>query len=186
MDRSDDELVSLVLSGDNSAFTELYNRHVDRVTWIIRHIINNNNELDDVVQNAFMSAFRSLHTYRGNGKFKGWMSKTATNRGIAFIIASKRYIRKQIVYDTDVEDMYDRDDVLSTYGPDTEIELEELQADINSAIDSMTVDQRTAITMHAMHGVGHDVIAEIIGGVKNTIQQRITRARKIIRRKLNG
>lgn len=72
-------LIQKSLAGDRRAFEQLYHRHRDQVYGVLAQRLRDRDTLDDLVQNTFLRAFRSLHTFKGNAQFSTWLTQIALN-----------------------------------------------------------------------------------------------------------
>lgn len=75
----DGVLIQKTLQGDRKAFEKLYHQHRDQVYGVLAQRIQDRDTLDDLVQNTFMRAFRSLHTFKGDAMFSTWLTQIALN-----------------------------------------------------------------------------------------------------------
>jgi RNA polymerase sigma-70 factor (ECF subfamily) len=73
------ELIALGKRGDKAAITELFERHYPSSLSVARRILRSNEESQDAVQSAYLSAFRHLHSFRGDAAFKTWITRIVTN-----------------------------------------------------------------------------------------------------------
>lgn len=76
---SDDTLIQQSLAGDRRAFDALYRKHRDQIYGTLAPRVMDRDMLDDLVQNTFFRAFRSLHTFKGNAAFATWLTQIALN-----------------------------------------------------------------------------------------------------------
>ena len=75
----DGVLIQKSLAGDRKAFEKLYHQHRNQVYGILAQRLRDRDTLDDLVQNTFMRAFRSLHTFKGDALFSTWLTQIALN-----------------------------------------------------------------------------------------------------------
>jgi RNA polymerase sigma-70 factor (ECF subfamily) len=83
----DRQLVDRVLGGDTGAFRVLVDREAAQVIAVCRRILGNPTEAEDVAQEAFLRAYRSLATYRGDGPFAAWVSRIAARQAMARLVS---------------------------------------------------------------------------------------------------
>jgi len=76
---NDTELIAQALSGNNRAFETLYRNHYTQIYGVLAQRTADRDTVDDLVQNTFMRAFRSLHTFKGNAAFSTWLTQIALN-----------------------------------------------------------------------------------------------------------
>lgn len=75
----DGVLIEKSLQGDRKAFEKLYYQHRDQVYGVLAQRLRDRDTLDDLVQNTFLRAFRSLHTFKGDALFSTWLTQIALN-----------------------------------------------------------------------------------------------------------
>ena len=75
----DRALVERALSGDESAFKQLFTRHRDDASRVVYRMLGASPEVEDVVQDVFLHVYRSLHTFRGDSRFSTWLYRLAVN-----------------------------------------------------------------------------------------------------------
>lgn len=75
----DDVLIEKSLQGDRKAFEKLYYQHRDQIYGVLAQRLRDRDTLDDLVQNTFLRAFRSLHTFKGDALFSTWLTQIALN-----------------------------------------------------------------------------------------------------------
>ena len=76
---NDAELIAQALAGNNRAFETLYKTHFTQIYGVLAQRTADRDTVDDLVQNTFMRAFRSLHTFKGNAAFSTWLTQIALN-----------------------------------------------------------------------------------------------------------
>ena len=75
----DDVLIQKTLRGDRKAFEKLYHQHRDQVYGVLAQRLRDRDLLDDLVQNTFLRAYKSLHTFKGEALFSTWLTQIALN-----------------------------------------------------------------------------------------------------------
>ncbi|MBQ0114996.1 MAG: sigma-70 family RNA polymerase sigma factor [Bacteroidales bacterium] len=102
-DRSDDQLISLYVNGDNEAFDALLERHKDFVYGYIFHVVKNEDVANDIFQETFVKVITSLTSgrYTENGKFSAWVTRIAHNR----IIDYYRQVKNEALQSTDATEL---------------------------------------------------------------------------------
>ncbi len=76
---ADGSLVAAAAAGDIAAFEALVQRHQTRLVWYLRGLTNSDTDAEDLAQDAFIRAYRSLKGFRGTSSFKTWLYQIATN-----------------------------------------------------------------------------------------------------------
>lgn len=168
-DDSDEALLAQFLQGEESAFTTLMHRHEDRVFSLAHRMVGNRSDALDATQDAFISAFRRAHAFRGESSFATWLYRIAIN-------ASNDVLRKRArlrVADEPPERALERGDPASPL--DDRVSL---RIDIARALTQLPAEYRDAVVLHDLGGVPYEEIAAITGAALGTVKSRISRGRR--------
>lgn len=176
----DQSLIQRARRGDLEAFNSLVLQYQDSVYHVAYRIMGDPQSASDVVQEAFITAFRRLDTFRG-GSFKAWLMRIATNQ----CYDELRRIKRRPA--TSVEDLGDpeRDDAPDLPDqsdlPEQVAQQRELQRAIAQCIQSLGPDQRAVIVMSDIEEMNYQEIADAVGANLGTIKSRLSRARAAVR-----
>ena len=150
----DDALVRQCLAGDTGAFDLLVERHRRQVYQVCYRFVNNHEDASDLAQDAFLRAYRALHTFKGNSAFSTWMYRVAIN------VCLNRVSVKQAP--TEPLDQREHEDVRGEL-PDREVLRQEQAATVRAAIARLPKKQRATMILRMYHELPHDEIAAILG-----------------------
>jgi RNA polymerase sigma-70 factor (ECF subfamily) len=170
----DDELVARTKAGDAGAFDDLVRRYSPRVYGLVYHMTSNHEETNDLLQDVFLKAFRSINSFRGDSSFYTWIHTIAANMTINFL--KKRNRRRGVsLDDVDSHIENDPDYIEATAGSDPrrEANLSELQKRLNEAMQKLSHDHRAVVTMFDIQGMPHAEIAKILGISEGTVRSRL-------------
>jgi len=185
VDSSDLELVQRVQRGDKSAFDLLVRKYQHKVVKLVMRYMRDPADAEDVSQEAFIKAYRALPNFRGDSAFYTWLYRIAINTAKNAIVARKR---SPVEYDLDLqntEDSYDMQGRLAdTETPEALVLTEEIRTIVNTAIDALPEDLRTAIVLRELDGMSYEEIAAAMECPVGTVRSRIFRAREAIDRRL--
>jgi RNA polymerase sigma-70 factor (ECF subfamily) len=185
-DSSDRLLVERVLSGDNRAFTLLVTRYQHKVLGLVGRYVRDTHEAEDVAQEAFLKAYRSLHLFRGDSAFYTWLYRIAVNTAKNHLVSRGR---RPPASDVDVDDTQRTESVpaLQDSGsPEANLEKDELQRVLHAAIDELPEELRTAFSLREFSGLSYEDITAVMDCPVGTVRSRIYRAREAIDRKLKA
>ena len=177
---TDQQLVVRVQKGDKRAFDLLVLKYQGRMHAIVGRFVRDTDEVPDVVQEAFIKAYRALPKFRGESQFYTWLYRIAVNTAKNYLVARSR---RPPGSDIDVVDAeyYDGSDYLKDLGtPENNLFRDELGALIHKTISDLPEDLRTAVTLREFEGLSYDEIAEIMDCPVGTVRSRIFRARETI------
>lgn len=177
---SDQQLVKRVQKGDKRAFDLLVLKYQHKIVAIVSRYIRDSFEVQDVVQEAFIKAYRALPNFRGESAFYTWMYRIAINTAKNHLVARGR---RPPLSDVAVEDAeyYSGSDALKDVDtPENNYFRDELQRVVNDAIRELPEDLRTAVTLRELEGMSYEEIAEVMACPVGTVRSRIFRAREAI------
>jgi len=177
---TDQQLVVRVQKGDKRAFDLLVLKYQGRMHAIVGRFVRDTDEVSDVVQDAFIKAYRALPNFRGESQFYTWLYRIAVNTAKNYLVARSRRPPSSDIDVVDAE-YYDGSDYLKDLGtPENNLFRDELGTLIHKAISDLPEDLRTAVTLREFEGLSYDEIAEIMDCPVGTVRSRIFRARETI------
>lgn len=177
---SDQQLVERVQKGDKRAFDLLVLKYQHKIIAIVSRYIKDNAEVYDVVQEAFIKAYRALGNFRGDSAFYTWLYRIAINTAKNHLVSRRRRPPSSDV-DIDEADYYDGSEPLRDIeSPEGALARDELLAVVNKAIADLPEDLRTALTLREMEGLSYEDIAAVMDCPVGTVRSRIFRARESV------
>ena len=176
---TDRELVRRVQRGDRSAFDLLFLRHRHKIHGLVSRFVRRE-EVDDVVQESFIRAYRALPRFRLESAFYTWLYRIAINTAKNYISAQNR--RPSTLHgDIDEIELSEATGALVELGdPENEYLTGELEVAIRKALDALPGDLKNAVTFREFDGLSYEQIAEIMDCPVGTVRSRIFRAREAI------
>lgn len=183
---ADAQLVERVQNGDKHAFELLVAKYQRRVLRLISRLIRDPAEQEDVAQEAFIKAYRALPQFRGESAFYTWLYRIAVNSAKNFLATQGRRPRTTGDFQTDEDgESFDAIDVVEDNNtPDAVLHGRQVADRVNSAIDALPEDLRTAITLREIEGMSYEDIAQAMDCPIGTVRSRIFRAREAIAEQL--
>lgn len=173
-------LIETAQSGDLDAFNALVLRYQDAVYGVALRIMGDPHRAADAAQEAFITAYRRLETFRG-GNFKSWILRIATNQCYDELRRLKRRpaTSMQDLPDADSDDGPALPDDADT--PEEAMQQRELNRAIAQCIEGLGDDQRAVLVLSDVEGMSYQEVAEITGANLGTIKSRLSRARAAVR-----
>ena len=177
---TDYELVVRVQKGDKRAFDLLVLKYQYKVHSIIARFIRDSDEVKDVVQEAFIKAYRALPNFRGDSQFYTWLYRIAVNTAKNYLVARSRRPPSSDVDLDDAEFYSGSEQLKDVSSPENELFRDQLESVINGAIAELPEDLRTAVTLREYDGLSYEEIAHIMECPVGTVRSRIFRGREAI------
>lgn len=179
---SDQQLVERVQKGDKRAFDLLVLKYQHKIVSVVGRYIGDSHEVYDVVQEAFIKAYRALANFRGDSQFYTWLYRIAINTAKNHLVSKGRRPPSSDV-DVDEAEYYSGGDSLKDLDtPENNLFRDELKRVVDEAIKGLPEDLRTAVTLRELEGLSYEEIAEVMGCPVGTVRSRIFRAREAIDR----
>lgn len=178
--KSDDQhLIEATLAGNKNAFGELMLRYQDRLFGTLVHMLGSMHDARDITQEAFLSAYEKLGSFRQESSFYSWLFRIAYNAAVSS--RRRKGSRNQSLNSN-------HDHVPSDHSPQNDpanrLQIEESQHQVREALESLGAEYRDAIILKEIEGLRYEEIAEIQDCPIGTVRSRIHRARQLLREKL--
>jgi len=165
-DRSDPDLVAAAARGNVDAFAELSRRYRDTYSRFAVRMVGDRDEAEDVMQSAFIRAYRAMDQCRDPNRFGAWLYQIVANECRSWVIRRNRRGRRIL---RDEIQLRDAPAVLSGDGDET---LE----DVQYALQQLDADQREAFLMKHVEQLSYEEMAEITGDGISALKMRVKRA----------
>ena len=184
---SDLEAVSRAAEGDHEAFRVLVERYQDRAYGLALRVMRDEEQARDVVQEAFLKAYRSLDRFEARSSFYTWFYRVVMN---LCIDAKRRQPSGRMVewdearaLEAPVGTGLDAVDPArqQASGPAGDLERAELRETIRRAIEELPDDARQTLLLREVDGLSYSEIAESLGVPKGTVMSRLHHARRRLR-----
>jgi RNA polymerase sigma-70 factor (ECF subfamily) len=184
VEQSDLELVRRVQRGERGAFDLLVLRYQHKVVKLVSRLLRDPSEAEDVAQEAFVKAYRALGSFRGDSAFYTWLYRIAVNTARNTMAARQR---RPLAYEAELSE--NEQTVVESrmrHGdtPEATVLSDEIHRTVNSAVEELPEDLRTAIILREIEGLSYEEIAEAMDCPVGTVRSRIFRAREAIDRSL--
>jgi RNA polymerase sigma-70 factor (ECF subfamily) len=175
---TDEELVPRIVSGDRALFEVLMRRHNQRIYRAVRAVLRTDADAEDVMQEAYLSAYQHLHQFEGRAKFSTWLTRIAVNSALA------RRGKREGNGMTDSDD--DSLEALESAGPDPEQETlaTELREVMEREVAALPDSFRSTFILREVEGLSTTETAEVLGISEDLVKTRLHRARTTLRDRL--
>ncbi|HKL33877.1 MAG TPA: RNA polymerase sigma factor [Tangfeifania sp.] len=176
---NDAELVQHVSNGNESAFRFLIAKHQRLVLHVVGRVVQQQADAEDVCQEVFMKVFRKIDRFRGDSKLSTWIATIAYNTSISYVRKQGRH--RELSYDEEpLLVNLEKEQVFSH----KTVEKEEAKKYLLQLIEKLPVNYRTVLTLYHLEEFSYKEIEEITGMPEGTVKSYLSRARKILKEKL--
>jgi RNA polymerase sigma-70 factor (ECF subfamily) len=187
---TDQQLVARVQKGDSRAFDMLVLKYQHKIFSLISRYVRDADDVQDVAQEAFIKAYRSLPSFRGDSAFYTWLYRIAINTAKNHLVSRSRRPPGSDVEVEDAEYFESGGGLRTIETPETALFGEELKTVVQEAISALSEELRTAITLREFDGLSYEDIADIMDCPVGTVRSRISRAREaidvLVRKQMDG
>ena len=175
----DNEIISRVLKGEQNAYAELVNRYQAYVFTLVLRMIKSREDAEEVAQDVFIKAYRSLADFRGESKFSTWLYTIANTTSITFLRK-----KKLDVHSLDNEKVFEVADSKDSGLRANLVEQKSRVTMVNEAIAMLSPDDAEIITLFYKAEQNLDEISRILRLETNTAKVRLHRARTRLKEKM--
>lgn len=182
----DDEatLVAQLRAGDEAAYEQVVRAYGGRLLAVARRIVGSEEDARDVVQDAFMNAFRSLDRFEGHAKLSTWLHRIAVNAALMKLRTRKRKPEQSIetLLPAFMDDGHHEERFQSWDEPvDVLMERAENRELVRQQIDALPEGYRTVLVLRDIEGLDTEETANVLGLTVNATKIRLHRARQALR-----
>lgn len=181
---TDLDLVRQAKSGDRKAFDMLVVKYQEKLKFVVSRYLKLPQQIEDVVQEAFIKAYYGIMSFREDSKFSTWLHRIGINTALCFLAAERRRIphyQPTINADNNEPQV---PEILDTDSPEQVLESNQIAKTVSNAFEKLPRDLREAITLREIDGLNYEEIANIIDCPIGTVRSRIFRARESIAARL--
>lgn len=171
----DDALVARAQEGDAGAFEELVRRHADRLHAVVKRLVNDEHEAQEVTQEAFLRAWRGIGDFKREAQFFTWLYRIGVNE------ANRRLKRTATAGGHRSLDELATEPRESAPGPDGQSEQRDLRTALEAAVRALPPGYRTPLILRDIEGLSTAQAAAIMGLRPAAFKSRLHRARLDVR-----
>ncbi len=170
--QSDQYYINQILEGDTNSFSVLVQRYQGLVYTIVYRMVRNKEIAEEVAQDTFVKAYKSLNNYRGEAKFSTWLYTIAYRKSLDTLKKNKRYLATELIEEITEDEMGIVQDALSYLQDKERKEL------ITESILKLPEDDAAIITLYYFEEKSVKEIKEIVGLTEDNIKIKLYRSRK--------
>lgn len=172
-------IVRRVQAGDVGAFDKLILKYRERLYSVVYNLTSNHEDANDLTQEAFIKAFRSINKFKFKSSFFTWLYRIGVNTTLTHL--KKHRMRRFFSFDNLDEEVSQSDlvNILSAKAQsDKPTFLKELQEKLNEALQKLSLKHRTVIVLFEIEGLSHQEIAQITKTSEGTVRSRLHYAKQ--------
>jgi len=170
--KGDTYYIDLVLQGNINAFSYIVERHKDCTFNLAFRICGNREEAEEVAQDAFLKAFRSLGSFKRKSSFATWLYRIVYNTSISLVRSRKTGVLSVEEFPANMNDF------LEFTNDDEEAEKEYKNSLINFALQKLSDEERGLITLHYYEEMSMEEMSAVTGITRSNIRVKLFRARQ--------
>jgi RNA polymerase sigma-70 factor (ECF subfamily) len=177
----DRQLVERAQRGDKRAFELLVEKYQRKLARLLSRFIRDPAEVEDVTQEAFIKAYRALPAFRGDSAFYTWLYRIGINTAKNYLMAMGRRAPTSTEVEADEAEGFEEGEQLRDINtPESVLLSNEIAETVNSTIEALPEELRTAIQLREIEGMSYEDIAQVMNCPIGTVRSRIFRAREAI------
>ena len=171
---SDQEIIDSVRKGNESDYSIIINRYKNKAFSMLKRMLKNEFDADEVLQDCFLKAYNSLGSFKGEAKFSTWFYRIVYNSALTKLSSQKRKIEAEM---SSVEDNFDLE---SEYNAD-DIEKKDLQEFVQDIINKLPGRYSAIITMFYLNEMSIEEISEVMQITVSNVKVMLYRSRNSMR-----
>ena len=179
MSADDQRLIAECLQGNTAAFGVLVRRYQERLYNSVYRLVDNAEDAQDVVQEAFLNAYQSLDGFKGDSLFFTWLYRIAVNTAIS--LKRKQRVMARMDLGRNGEQPMEPLDPSAESRPGHALEQAEQGRRVHEALARLSPEHRAVLVMKDMEGQKYERMAELLQVPIGTIRSRLHRARLELR-----
>lgn len=170
--------IQTVLNGDVNAFELLVRDYEKNVYNLALRTVKNPDDAADMTQEAFIKAYNSLPSFRGDSKFSVWLYRIVSNVCLDFLRSRNRHPTVSISVENDDGEETELDIADESQSPEELLERKLTREAVRQGLDALPEDYRQILLLREIQGLSYEEIAEVLSLEIGTVKSRIFRARK--------
>ena len=171
-------IVQKVIKGDVNAFEKLVIEYEKSVYNIALRMTGNSEDASDMTQEAFIKAYNSLQSFRGDSKFSVWLYRIATNVCLDFLRSKSRKPTVSLSVEDNEGEEVQLDVADESQSPELLLDRQMTRESVRRGLDTLSPEYRQILLLREIQGLSYDEISQALGLEVGTVKSRIFRARK--------
>jgi RNA polymerase sigma-70 factor (ECF subfamily) len=185
---ADEVLVERARAQDEAAFEELVGRYENKLYRLAMRFVRNETDAQEILQDAFLSAWRNLPSFEGRAQFGSWMYRVTVNAALMLLRSRNRHpevtvddVEPTVLNDAVAESGQMRANSDWSQRPDEQLQSEEMRKHIQRSVDALPDGLRTVFLLRDVEELSTEDTAEMLGLSVPAVKTRLHRARLALR-----
>ena len=170
--------IERVLKGDANAFEPLVHAYEKNVYNLALRSLGNRQDAEDVTQEAFLKAYRSLSSFRGDSKFSVWLYRIVSNLCLDLLRSRQRRPAQSLTVEDDEGEIDELEIADERFSPEKLLDRKLTKESVQRGLASLPDDARQILLLRELQGLSYEEIGQTLGLEPGTVKSRIFRARK--------
>jgi RNA polymerase sigma-70 factor (ECF subfamily) len=187
LDSEELEIIEGMRAGDDRAFERLVRAHVGPLRAVALRLLKNDADADDIIQEAFLSAFRNFDSFRGDARLKTWLHRIVVNAALQRLRRAKRQAGTEVVDVSELLPRFAENGYPEHFHQPWVQSIEELatraqtREQVRQMIDKLPDNYRTVLILRDIEELDTSETAELLELAPGTVKVRLHRARQALR-----
>ena len=174
----EEKCIRQVLSGDVNAFEPLVTAYEKNAYQLALRMLGSAEDAQDVTQEAFLKAYRSLDSFRLDSRFSVWLYRIVSNLCLDLLRKRQRRPERSLTVEDEDGEEAQRDVPDESFSPEALLERKLTREAVRRGLDELPPEQRQILLLRELEGLSYEEIGEALGLEPGTVKSRIFRARK--------
>ena len=172
------QIIEDILAGDFNAFEDIVRAYEKNVYNIALRMSGSREDALDISQEAFLKAYRSLRSFRGESKFSVWLYRIVSNTALDYLRTRARRAADSLSVEDESGESAELAIADESQSPETLLERKLTREALQRGLNSLPEDQRKILLLREIEGFSYEEIGKILSIESGTVKSRIFRARK--------
>lgn len=180
----DPDLLRRAQAGDEAAFGAIMRGHYERTFRLAYAITHNEADARDICQEAWLTVWKQLATFRGDSRFSTWLHPIVTRRALDHLRKRRRWFDRFLPFDTGDDTTAAAPEPATTDDAAQQLEGAETVARVRAALATLPPKHRAVLALRELEGLSYEEIAQATGIPVGTVMSRLHHARRLLAEKL--
>lgn len=182
----DPDLLRRAQAGDEAAFGTIMRAHHERTFRLAYAIVHNEADARDVTQEAWLTVWKQLATFRGDSRFSTWLHPIVTHRALDHLRKRRRWFDRFLPFDTGGADVPAVPEPATVENARDQAEENENVAKVRTALATLPPKHRAVLALRELEGLSYEEIAQAVDAPVGTVMSRLHHARRLLADKLKS